>query len=144
MPAKTILIATEGEMLAFGHELAGTLKPGDWLAIDGTLGAGKTVLCKAILQGLGFEGEVSSPSYALVHQYDPPDVAIPVMHADLYRLENPLDLEELGLNDHSDDCITLVEWAKRGGTDFGNPTYWIEITPIEDGRRQIEMKRSNG
>lgn len=144
MPSEVITVATEADMFAFGRRLSNTLKPGDWLAIDGTLGAGKTVLCKAILQGLGFDGEVSSPSYALVHQYDPPDVTIAVMHADLYRLENPSDLLELGLDDHSGDCITLLEWARRGGLDFGNPTHWIEITLIDGGGRQIEVKRRNG
>ncbi|MBP7952187.1 MAG: tRNA (adenosine(37)-N6)-threonylcarbamoyltransferase complex ATPase subunit type 1 TsaE [Sphingorhabdus sp.] len=133
----------EADMTAYGHALSAVLVAGDWVAIDGPLGAGKTVLCKAIIQGLGFDGEVSSPSYALVHPYDPPDVRVPVRHADLYRLDNLGDLDELGLDDASGDCITLVEWAKRGGLSFGNPSYWIEITPLSGERRQIDMKRNN-
>jgi tRNA threonylcarbamoyladenosine biosynthesis protein TsaE len=135
-----MILANEAEMLAFGSDLAGRLKVGDWLAIDGPLGAGKTVLCKGILRGLGYKGEVASPSYALVHQYDPPDVKIPTNHADLYRLDAAGDLEELGLADHRDDCITLVEWAKRGGDYFGEPSYRIEIRALEDGRRQLDMR----
>jgi len=56
-----MIVKNEAEMLAFGRDLAGELKAGDWLAIDGPLGAGKTVLCRGILQGLGFTGEVTSP-----------------------------------------------------------------------------------
>ena len=139
-----MIVKNVAEMLAFGRDLASELKAGDWLAIDGPLGAGKTVLCRGILQGLGFTGEVASPSYALIHPYEPPDVRIAAVHADLYRLENRADLDELGLSDDADDCITLVEWAKNAGGGYGNPTYWIEITPQDDGSRHIEMKRDNG
>jgi tRNA threonylcarbamoyladenosine biosynthesis protein TsaE len=135
-----MILANEAEMLAFGFALAARLKAGDWLAIDGPLGAGKTVLCSGILRGLGYQGEVASPSYALVHQYDPPDVKISVNHADLYRIDTADDFEELGLGDHRDDCITLVEWAKRGGDYFGEPSYQIEISAFEDGRRQLDMR----
>lgn len=135
-----MILSDEAEMLAFGMELAAQLKAGDWLAIDGPLGAGKTVLCDGILRGLGYQGEVASPSYALVHQYDPPDVRISVNHADLYRLDDLGDLEELGLADHRDDCITLVEWAKRGGDYFGKPSYRIKICALEDGSRQLDMR----
>ena len=135
-----MIIADEQAMLDFGKELAGTLKPGDWLAINGTLGAGKTVLCKGILRELGFAGEVSSPSYALVHQYDPPDVQVPVVHADLYRLDGPDDLDELGLDDGHEDCITLIEWAERAGESYGNPSHIIMITPLDDGTRKLEIK----
>jgi tRNA threonylcarbamoyladenosine biosynthesis protein TsaE len=139
-----MIIADEGEMLAFGSSLAARLIPGDSIAIDGPLGAGKTVLCKGILRGLGFIGEVASPSYALVHHYDPPDVAIAVTHADLYRLNSHEEMEELGLMEASNDCITLIEWAKNGGEKIGKPTYKICITPMENGNRQLSMTTTNG
>ncbi len=139
-----MIISSEKEMLAFGVALASELKAGDWLAIDGPLGAGKTVLCKGILSGLGYQGEVSSPSYSIVHQYDVDAAAIQVLHADLYRVNDPKEIEELGLFDTSNDCITLVEWARNGGESFGNPTRKITITPMEDGRRQIGMAKNNG
>ncbi len=139
-----MIIATETDMHCFGQHLALRLKAGDWVAIDGTLGAGKTVLCAGILHGLGFEGEVASPSYALIHQYNTPEVRIAVTHADLYRINNLDEIEELGLSDGRDDCITLVEWAKNGGELFGKPTYSIEITPLTNGERQIDMKEGHG
>ena len=69
-----MIIATDADMRAFGQKLAQELERSDWVAINGPLGAGKTVLCAGILAGLGFEGEVASPSYAIVHSYDPPEV----------------------------------------------------------------------
>jgi tRNA threonylcarbamoyladenosine biosynthesis protein TsaE len=139
-----IIITNEDEMRAFGVTLAASLRAGHWVAIDGTLSAGKTVLCSGILAGLGFAGEVASPSYAIVHRYDPPDVCVPVIHADLYRIENDDEYEELGLNEDRNDCITLVEWAKNSGDIFGKPSHTIEIIPLADGTRQIEMKEYYG
>jgi tRNA threonylcarbamoyladenosine biosynthesis protein TsaE len=134
-------VIDEAGMLDFGVELAAELKVGDWLAIDGPLGAGKTVLCKGILRGLGYEGEVVSPSYAIVHPYDPPSVRIPVLHIDLYRINSPGELEELGLDQAASDCIHLVEWASRAGTGYGNPTHLITIhSNDDDGSRTVDMK----
>jgi tRNA threonylcarbamoyladenosine biosynthesis protein TsaE len=135
-----MIIKTDAEMRDFGRGLAGSLKPGDWVAIDGPLGAGKTVLCAGILAGLGYEGEVASPSYALVHPYDPPEVFIAVTHVDLYRLDNAEELRELGITDERSDRITLVEWAARGGADFMMPSHSITILPQEDGARQLTLQ----
>jgi tRNA threonylcarbamoyladenosine biosynthesis protein TsaE len=108
-----MIIHNEKQMFQYGLYLGLQLKAGDLLAIDGPLGAGKTVLCRGILNAMGYEGEVASPSYAIVHNYDPPLVHIPIMHADLYRINSPDELDELGLLDDRADCITLIEWAER-------------------------------
>jgi tRNA threonylcarbamoyladenosine biosynthesis protein TsaE len=135
-----MIVSSEDEMRAFGHRLAAKLSPGDWVAIDGPLGAGKTVLCSAIIQGLGFHGEVTSPSYAIVHNYEPPELAIAVAHADLYRLEDVRELDELGLAEERGSKITLVEWAVRAGSNYTKPSHWINIAVQPDGSRRIEMK----
>ena len=135
-----MIVADEDAMRAFGEQLASQLKPDDWVAIDGPLGAGKTVLCSGILRGLGFVGEVASPSYSIVHQYEPPEVTIAVAHADLYRLNDVEELEELGLAEERDGRITLVEWAERGGTNYAIPSHHIRIQPQSDGSRMITMK----
>lgn len=135
-----LVIADEPAMIALGETIAETLTPGDWLAIDGPLGAGKTVLSKGILRGLGYAGEVASPSYALVHHYDPPDVRIAVSHADLYRLENSDELDELGLAEEQDDRVTLVEWAERGRAGYGFATQCLQITLQEDGTRIVMIE----
>ena len=127
-------------MISFGQRLAGTLAVGDWVAIDGPLGAGKTVLCKGILLGLGFDGEVASPSYAIVHQYDLPETKIAVAHADLYRLNEVGELDELGLTEDRDCRVTLVEWAERGGARYMRPSHHIFIEPQSDGSRNLTLK----
>jgi tRNA threonylcarbamoyladenosine biosynthesis protein TsaE len=104
------------------------------------LGAGKTVLCAGILSGLGFSDEVASPSYAIVHSYEPPDVSIAVAHVDLYRLDEVAELDELGLLDERDERITLVEWAERCGPHYVQPSHIIDILPQVDGSRILNLK----
>lgn len=135
-----MIIGSEREMLAYGSSLASTLKSGDWVAINGPLGAGKTVLCAGILAGLGFDGEVASPSYAIVHSYDPPEVSIAVAHVDLYRLNDVAELDELGLAEERAARITLVEWAERCGPNYVAPSHDITIQPQPDGSRLLTMK----
>ena len=135
-----MIIATDEDMRAFGHALAKDLKRSDWVAINGPLGAGKTVLCAGILSGLGFEGEVASPSYAIVHSYEPPDVLVAVAHVDLYRLDDADELDELGLADERSERITLVEWAERFGSAYVVPSHSIDIAPQADGSRIVTLK----
>ena len=138
-----MIIATDADMRAFGQALAQKLKRSDWVAINGPLGAGKTVLCAGILAGLGFEGEVASPSYAIVHSYDPPEVLVAVAHVDLYRLDDADELDELGLADERSERITLVEWAERYGSSYMEPSLSIDITPQADGSRILTLKMDN-
>jgi tRNA threonylcarbamoyladenosine biosynthesis protein TsaE len=134
-----MIITTEADMRAFGEQLAQTLSVGDWVAIDGPLGAGKTVLCKGILQGLGFTGEVASPSYAIVNLYDPPETKIAVAHADLYRVEDVAELDELGLADERDHRLNLIEWSERAGSNYVQPSHYILIEPQPDGGRILTL-----
>ncbi len=111
-------IDSESAMLDFGRSLGRLLERGDLVALSGELGAGKTVLARGMLAGLGHDGEVTSPSYALVHPYDPPDVRLPVAHVDLYRLEDPAALVELGLGEARGLGALIVEWPERAGAAF--------------------------
>ena len=135
-----MIIATDEDMRAFGRSFAEGLRASDWVAINGPLGAGKTVLCAGILSGLGFAGEVASPSYAIVHSYEPPDVSVAVAHVDYYRLNNADELDELGLSDERADRITLVEWAERFGRGHVVPSYIIDIAPQADSSRILTLK----
>lgn len=98
---------------AFGRALAPLLEPGDAIALFGNLGAGKTSLCRGMLHGLGFAGDVPSPTFPIVLAYDPPEVRLPVWHVDLYRIEQPGELEELGLDDALGGAALLIEWPER-------------------------------
>ncbi len=134
-----MIIENEPDMLQFGQQFGMQLKAGDIVAINGTLGAGKTVFCRGILNAVGYSGEVSSPSYALVHHYEPPAVHIPVIHADLYRLNSPDELDELGLFDGSADCITLIEWAERASNISKISSHNITIEMLPSGRRKLNI-----
>ena len=96
----------------FGAELAATLTPGDLVILEGDLGAGKTALARAIIRTLAGDPtlDVPSPTFALVQPYE--TAKGPVLHADLYRLGDPREVDELGLLDNP-DAIVLVEWAER-------------------------------
>lgn len=102
-------------MHAFGKRLGKILEPGDVIALAGPLGAGKTTLARGILAGAGYAGEVPSPTFAIVQPYEPPALSLPVWHVDLYRLEGPDEVRELGLWEIADEGALLIEWPDRMG-----------------------------
>ena len=100
-------------MAAFGKRVASQVRPGDVVALSGTLGTGKTTLSRAILNALGHDGEVPSPTFTIVETYDHLDP--PVVHADFYRLEVPSEVEQIGLDDYRDGAVLLAEWPDHAG-----------------------------
>ncbi|MFT0859324.1 tRNA (adenosine(37)-N6)-threonylcarbamoyltransferase complex ATPase subunit type 1 TsaE [Ancylobacter sp. G4_0304] len=96
-------------------DLVATLAPGDIVALNGDLGAGKTTLARALVRALAEDDEleVPSPTFTLMQLYDLPRHR--VVHADLYRLGEPEELEEIGWSDQTDGAVVLVEWPERGG-----------------------------
>ena len=109
-------LASAAETEAFGLRLGAALRPGDVVALFGDLGAGKTTLARGILRGLGFDGEVASPTFPIVVAYEPPDVRLPLWHVDLYRIDDPAELEQLALEEALVDGALVVEWPERLGT----------------------------
>ena len=98
---------------SLAERLAPHLKAGDVIAVRGGLGAGKTTFARALISALiGQETEVPSPTYTLVQTYDGPD--FPIFHFDLYRLDDPDEVYELGW-DATQDGLTLIEWPDRAG-----------------------------
>ena len=102
----------EAATAAFGAQLAGLARAGDVITLSGPLGVGKTALARGFIAALGHHGEVPSPSFALVQPYE--DLDPRVWHVDLYRIEDPSELGELGL-DSAADAVLLVEWPERAG-----------------------------
>ena len=95
------------------NQIAPLLREGDVLALSGGLGAGKTTFCRALISALvGAPTEVPSPTYTLVQTYDAP--AFPIFHFDLYRLETPDDVFELGWDD-TVSGLSLIEWPDKAG-----------------------------
>jgi tRNA threonylcarbamoyladenosine biosynthesis protein TsaE len=102
-------------MARFGEAIASVLRPGDIVALSGGLGAGKTTLARAIIAALGHGGEIPSPSFAIVELYEPPTVRLPLVHADFFRLANPAEVEEIGLDDYRRGAALLAEWPEHAG-----------------------------
>lgn len=98
---------------AFGARLANLVRPGDVIALFGDLGAGKTTLARGLLRGLGHDGEVASPTFPIVLAYGPPDTRLPLTHVDLYRIADPAELEEIGLDEARAGSVLLIEWPER-------------------------------
>jgi len=114
LPSLTLLLDSAEKTLAFGERVGHILKGGDVLALTGELGVGKTLMTRGIALGLGIPAEqVNSPTFTLIQAYVN-DSCIPVIHADLYRLENPSAITQLGLEDYlTPQNIVIVEWADR-------------------------------
>ena len=99
----------------FAEAIAANSRPGDVIALEGGLGAGKTTLARAILAALGHEGEVPSPTFTIIETYAAPPLRIPVAHADFYRLEDPSEVEEIGLDDYREGAVLIAEWPDHAG-----------------------------
>lgn len=113
------------ETLRFGVEFGRKLSPGAVVALAGDLGAGKTVLARGICRGLGYLGEVTSPSFVRVHTYHH---TIPLYHADFYLLRSEDEVVNLGLDElYGLECIVIVEWAQRFPGMLPKSCWWIEI-----------------
>lgn len=113
--AEPVLLPDPAASAAFGARLAGLVAVGDVVTLAGPLGAGKTSIARGLLAALGLAGEAPSPTFAIVQPYDPPEVRVPVLHVDLYRIEDVAELDELGLDEARRDAVLLVEWPDRGG-----------------------------
>jgi tRNA threonylcarbamoyladenosine biosynthesis protein TsaE len=123
---------------AFGARIAAVVKAGDVIALSGGLGAGKTTLARAIIAALGHTGEVPSPTFAILEPYDAPPLRLPLVHADFYRLDDPAELEELGLDDYREGAVLIAEWPEQAGGFAHEPTCLsIRLEPAESGRFAI-------
>src|SRR5262245_56168938 len=116
--------SVDTEML--GEHVGRLLEAGDVVCLYGELGSGKTVLTKGLARGLGVTSEraVRSPSFVLIHRYQG---CVPVYHADLYRLDGPTDIEDIGLREClGGDGVAVIEWADK--LDASLPAERLEIT----------------
>lgn len=129
----------EASAHALGAQLAAVVRPGDVIALSGPLGAGKTSIARGILAALGLAGEAPSPSFAIVQPYDPPEVRLSVLHVDLYRIEEPDEALELGL-DEADDALLLVEWPERLGEAHWRDALWLCLAFDDAGGRRLTAR----
>lgn len=124
-----ILLADADATERFGYALAPLLRAGDVVALSGALGAGKTTLARGVLRGLGFDGDVASPTFPIVQAYAPPETRLPLWHVDLYRIGRADEFEELGLDEARETAALLIEWPER------LPRLWPEALRVSLGVR---------
>jgi len=108
---KAVITHSAEETFTVAEQLGRTLRPGAFVLLRGDLGAGKTVFVRGLAAGLGADPEaVTSPTFVLIQHYKGP---IPLVHADLYRLESSAAVNDLGLEELGNGGVVAVEWAER-------------------------------
>ncbi len=112
MTTQSITTRSEIETAAAGRDLAPSLSAGCTVLLFGDLGAGKTAFVRGLAEGLGIPpGEVSSPTFALIQEYR--GGRLPLFHADLYRLNDAREVEDLGLGEIAAEGVLAIEWAEK-------------------------------
>lgn len=127
------------ETLALGEKLGCLLKGGELLCLEGELGTGKTCLVQGIAKGMGFTSDrVNSPTFTLHHEYQG---RILLHHLDLYRIEQPEEIEKLGLLDLLDNPqgVGVIEWAEKGKGILPTERLGIRIQWEDENTRRFEM-----
>jgi tRNA threonylcarbamoyladenosine biosynthesis protein TsaE len=139
VPAETVPLPDLAAVAAFGARLARVVRPGDVIALTGTLGAGKTTLAREIIHALGHTGEVPSPTFTIIETYDA--LEPPVAHADFYRLEHPQEAEQLGLDDYRAGAVLIAEWPDHAGGFTHDPACLSITLEMGTGTRKAIVER---
>jgi tRNA threonylcarbamoyladenosine biosynthesis protein TsaE len=130
--ALTIDLADDAATAALGARIGAAARPGDVVALVGDLGAGKTTLARGLIRSLmGPETEAPSPTFTLVQSYVAPSLTI--WHFDLYRLKDPGEARELGLEEAVDGLV-VIEWPERLGRDLPHARLEVRLSFSEQGR----------
>jgi len=130
-------LADERATEVLGGLLARAARAGDVITMSGPLGVGKTALARGFLGALGHEGEVPSPSFAIVQPYE--DLDPPVWHVDLFRIDDAGELDELGL-EAATDGVLLVEWPEKAGDQAWPQALGLTLEFAEGNARRLTAK----
>ncbi|OPH37770.1 ADP-binding protein [Moraxella lacunata] len=135
---KTLILKDETDTERLANALA-KINPTGSLWLSGDLGAGKTTFTRYLLRALGHTGAVKSPTYTLVEPYN--INGKPVYHADLYRLNDPEELDFIGFFEYFDEpnSLVIIEWASRAESILPKPDITINITRQADESRAVEI-----
>ena len=126
-----------GDTRAAGRRLAGLLRPGDIVLLNGELGAGKTTFIAGIGEALGIAEPVTSPTFVIVRRYD--DGFLPLTHADVYRLGSTGEFDDLDLLETGADGVTVIEWGEAVAPMIVGDHLKIDLLVDEDGDRLIRL-----
>lgn len=133
-----VIESAEG-MKALGRELAASLEIGDVVLLHGDLGAGKTTLTQGVAEGLGITDPVQSPTFTLVREHEASGMRL--YHLDLYRLDDPDELEDIGYEVFIDppDGVSLIEWPERAGDWLPQRFLLVHIDHLGGDRRSVQI-----
>jgi len=135
-----IITSSPEETQEFGARLGELARPGDVFLLVGKLGAGKTCLTQGIARGLGIAEYAASPSFVVARELYG---RLPLYHMDFYRLENPAEIADLGLDDYFyGKGVSVVEWAEKGLSLLPPEHLLIEMSYISDTGRHLKLKAS--
>ncbi len=124
---------------SFGRQFAGTVKPGDVLALTGELGSGKTQFVKGLVAGLGATNTATSPTFTLIHEYS--EGRWPIYHFDFFRIEDQPAAERLGLDEYFfGEGVSVVEWADKFPDLIPDNARWISFETKSETQRAITAK----
>lgn len=133
---------SEEETAAIGRKVASTLSAGDVLLLYGDLGAGKTAFVRGLAEGLGIRrDDVSSPTFTLIQEYR--GGRLPLFHVDLYRIDDPREFDELGLEEIAEEGVLAIEWADK----YPRPpvrAVRVSITHAGESERSVTVSIPNG
>jgi tRNA threonylcarbamoyladenosine biosynthesis protein TsaE len=146
-PPPSVTTSSPEETAALARGLANLLKPEMVVCIQGALGAGKSVLARALGAALGVEDPMPSPTFTIINEYSGYG-NVPVLHADLYRISGAEEYIGLALEDLMDGAITLVEWPERAGTLLLSRaslvvTVSFPSAPAADDERTVQIEWQN-
>ena len=131
MAASTFVSTTTEQTIALGQALGKLLQAGDVLVLTGDLGAGKTQLTKGIAAGMGVADDVTSPTFTIEMVYE--GTLMPLYHFDLYRLNDPDQLEDTGLYDALEsDGPTIIEWGEQFAEQIGERTLDVYVSRLSE------------
>jgi tRNA threonylcarbamoyladenosine biosynthesis protein TsaE len=133
-------LKSEADTLSLARSLATVLRGGDVIGLEGGLGAGKTTFARGAVHALGVPEEtaVTSPTFALLHQYEG---RLPVAHADFYRLGAEAELEELGVDELVEEgAVLFVEWGRKFADMASRTVLWVELEIVSDVGRRARLR----
>lgn len=130
------------ETISLGEKIGSLLKPGDIIAMSGTLAAGKTTITKGIAKSLGVNDTITSPTFCLISEYE--GTKMPLYHMDVYRLDSVEDFINLGVDDMLfGEGVCIIEWSEKIKSELPKNTIWMNIMPQDDGSRLISLENWN-
>lgn len=133
-----VRVETPAAMEALGRRLAALLRPGDILCLNGSLGAGKTLLVSGVAQALGVDVQITSPTFLVVKSYD--DGLLPLTHVDVYRLASTAEFTDLELVPATRDGVLAIEWGDAVRSALPTDVLGIDIHADEAEVRTVSFR----